>query len=87
MDWSCKVDFSFKWLLRWDRELLGSNSKHPRAVVLCALEERVEQCFNAARYIIENAELKSAKNSTSSELKSLDVLKKKLEEAMNSLWK
>ncbi|CAJ2666413.1 unnamed protein product [Trifolium pratense] len=49
-------------LLRQDRELPGSNSKHPRAVVLCASEEKTEQCFNAARYIINNAELKSAKN-------------------------
>jgi hypothetical protein len=30
-------------LLRQDRELLGSNSKHPRAVVLCASEEKTEQ--------------------------------------------
>ncbi|KAK2366725.1 DEAD-box ATP-dependent RNA helicase [Trifolium repens] len=54
-------------LLRRDRELLGSNSKHPRAVVLCASEEKTEQCFNAARYIINNAELKSAKNCASSD--------------------
>ncbi|XP_058773396.1 DEAD-box ATP-dependent RNA helicase 39-like [Vicia villosa] len=56
-------------LLRRDSELHGSNSKHPRAVVLCASEEKVEQCFNAARYIIHNAELKSAKNRASSDNK------------------
>lgn len=49
-------------LLRRDRELLGSNSKHPRAIVLCATEEKATQCFNAAKYIIHNAELKSAKD-------------------------
>lgn len=54
-------------LLRRDRELLGSNSKHPPAVVLCASDEKTEQCYNAARYIIQNAELKSAKNSASSD--------------------
>lgn len=54
-------------MLRRDRELLGSNSKYPRAVVLCASEEKVEQCFNAARYIIHNAEVKSAKNRASSD--------------------
>lgn len=54
-------------LLRRDRELLGSISKHPRAVVVCASEEKAEQCFNAAGYIIHNAELKSAKNCASSD--------------------
>ncbi|CAK8532745.1 unnamed protein product [Lathyrus sativus] len=53
-------------LLRRDREF-GSNSKHPRAVVLCASEEKVEQCFNAARYIIRSAELKSTKICASSD--------------------
>ncbi|TKY46099.1 DEAD-box ATP-dependent RNA helicase 39 [Spatholobus suberectus] len=52
-------------LLRRDRELLGSNSKHPRAIVLCATEEKASQCFNAAKYIIHNAELKSAKDGAS----------------------
>ncbi|KAI5444096.1 hypothetical protein KIW84_012638 [Lathyrus oleraceus] len=58
-------------LLRRDREF-GLNSKHPRAVVLCASEEKVEQCFNAARYIIHNAELKSAKNHASSDNEKLN---------------
>lgn len=53
-------------LLRRDRELLGSNSKHPRAIVLCATEEKAMQCFNAAKYIIHNAELKSAKDDDAS---------------------
>ncbi|XP_061356602.1 DEAD-box ATP-dependent RNA helicase 39-like [Gastrolobium bilobum] len=52
-------------LLRRDGELLGSNSKHPRAIVLCATEEKAGQCFNAAKYIIHNAELKSAKDCAS----------------------
>ncbi|RDX76102.1 DEAD-box ATP-dependent RNA helicase 39, partial [Mucuna pruriens] len=54
-------------LLRRDRlrELLGSNSKHPRAIVLCATEDNAAQCFNAAKYIIHNAELKSAKDCAS----------------------
>ncbi|XP_057443386.1 DEAD-box ATP-dependent RNA helicase 39-like [Lotus japonicus] len=52
-------------LLRRDRELLSSNSKHPRAIVLCASEEKAAQCYNAAQYIIHDAELKSAKNCAS----------------------
>ncbi|KAE9617469.1 putative RNA helicase [Lupinus albus] len=48
-------------LLRQD--LLGSNSNHPRSVVLCATEDKAEECFNAAKYIIHNSELKSAKGS------------------------
>ncbi|KAJ1385966.1 RNA helicase, DEAD-box type, Q motif [Sesbania bispinosa] len=56
-------------LLRRDRELLGPNSKHPRAIVLCASEEKAEQCFNAAGYVIHNADLKSAKNCASADNK------------------
>nr|KYP62042.1 DEAD-box ATP-dependent RNA helicase 39 [Cajanus cajan] len=52
-------------LLRRDRELLGSNSKHPQAIVLCATEEKAAQCFNAAKYIIDKAELKSLKDGAS----------------------
>ncbi|XP_047167560.1 DEAD-box ATP-dependent RNA helicase 39-like [Vigna umbellata] len=52
-------------LLRRDGELLGSNSKHPQAVVLCATEEKAAQCFNAAKYIIHNTKLKSAKDCAS----------------------
>ncbi|KAL2966920.1 hypothetical protein AAZX31_16G144900 [Glycine max] len=52
-------------LLRRDRELPGSNSKHPRAIVLCATEEKAAQCFNAAIYIIHNVELKSVKDGPS----------------------
>lgn len=52
-------------LLRRDGDSLGSNSKHPRAIVLCATEEKAAQCFNAAKYIIHNAELKAAKGSAS----------------------
>ncbi|KAK7270995.1 hypothetical protein RJT34_26563 [Clitoria ternatea] len=48
-------------LLRRDGQLQGSNAKHPGAIVLCATEEKAAQCFNAARYIIHNAELKSVK--------------------------
>ncbi|KAK7277370.1 hypothetical protein RIF29_18521 [Crotalaria pallida] len=51
--------------LRRDIDLLGSNSNHPRAIVLCATEEKAEQCFNAAKYIIHNAVSKSAKHSAS----------------------
>lgn len=49
-------------LLRRDGGLLGSNSKYPQAIVLCATEEKSEQCFNAAKYIIHNVELKSVKD-------------------------
>ncbi|KAK7315384.1 hypothetical protein VNO77_33930 [Canavalia gladiata] len=52
-------------LLRRDREFLGSNAKHPRAIVLCATEEKAAQCFNAAKYIIHNTEVKSAKDCAS----------------------
>ncbi|XP_052736848.1 DEAD-box ATP-dependent RNA helicase 39-like isoform X1 [Vigna angularis] len=90
-------------LLRRDGELLGSNSKHPQAIVLCATEEKAAQvtqfllciispsclfssveylpgiyelimflqnllafqCFNAAKYIIHNTKLKSAKDCAS----------------------
>ncbi|KAL2334979.1 hypothetical protein Fmac_016192 [Flemingia macrophylla] len=52
-------------LLRRDRELVGSNTNHPRAIVLCATEEKAVQCFNAAAYITQNAELKSAKDCAS----------------------
>ncbi|OIW07813.1 hypothetical protein TanjilG_32005 [Lupinus angustifolius] len=45
------------------RDLLGSNSNHPRGIVLCTTEEKAEECFNAAKYIIHNSELKSAKGS------------------------
>ncbi|KAK7380562.1 hypothetical protein VNO78_33076 [Psophocarpus tetragonolobus] len=52
-------------LLRQDRELPGSNPKHPQAIVLCATEEKAAQCFNAAKHIIDNAELNSVKDGTS----------------------
>ncbi|KAF7812629.1 DEAD-box ATP-dependent RNA helicase 39 [Senna tora] len=52
-------------LLRQDAELSRPNSQHPRALVLCATEEKAEQCFNAAKYLIHHAELKSAKDGVS----------------------
>ncbi|CAJ1953237.1 unnamed protein product [Sphenostylis stenocarpa] len=55
----------YKSLLKRDRELLGSSSKHPQAIVLCATEEKAAQCFNAAKYIIDNTKLKSAKDCAS----------------------
>ncbi|XP_027337747.1 DEAD-box ATP-dependent RNA helicase 39-like [Abrus precatorius] len=48
-----------------DGELHSLNLKHPRAIVLCATEEKALQCFNAARYIIHNAEFISAKDCAS----------------------
>ncbi|KAI9070884.1 hypothetical protein K1719_021800 [Acacia pycnantha] len=49
-------------LLRQDTKLSHSNLRHPRAIVLCATEEKAEQCFNAAKYIIDQVELESSKD-------------------------
>ncbi|MED6132660.1 hypothetical protein PIB30_020993 [Stylosanthes scabra] len=43
---------------------VGSNSKHPRAIVICATEEKANECFSAAKYIMEIAEAKLAKSSS-----------------------
>ncbi|XP_028804992.1 DEAD-box ATP-dependent RNA helicase 39 isoform X2 [Neltuma alba] len=48
-------------LLRQDTKLSQSKLRHPRAIVLCATEEKAELCFNAAKFIIHHTELKSAK--------------------------
>ncbi|RYQ79183.1 hypothetical protein Ahy_Scaffold6g107884 isoform B [Arachis hypogaea] len=40
---------------------VGLDSKHPRAIVLCATEEKANECFSAAKYIMEIAEAKLAK--------------------------
>ncbi|MED6123185.1 hypothetical protein PIB30_046802 [Stylosanthes scabra] len=46
------------------RGKVGSNSKHPRAIVICATEEKAAECFSAAKYILEIAEAKLAKSSS-----------------------
>ncbi|KAL1357792.1 hypothetical protein HN51_009658 [Arachis hypogaea] len=44
---------------------VGLDSKHPRAIVLCATEEKANECFSAAKYIMEIAEAKLAKQRSS----------------------
>ncbi|KAI4346554.1 hypothetical protein L6164_007442 [Bauhinia variegata] len=52
-------------LLRRDAKLGSSKSQQPPAILLCASEEKSEECFNVAKLIIHNAEVKSAKDGTS----------------------
>ncbi|KAJ7973993.1 Dead box ATP-dependent RNA helicase [Quillaja saponaria] len=52
-------------LLRRDYALLGLKPQHPRAILLCATEEQCEECFNVAKFMDYNAQLKSSKDSGS----------------------